>query len=210
MIQYSRLPEFRDRLVLLERYDVDLARSLVQGCDVWLNTPLRPLEASGTSGMKAAANGALHCSVLDGWWWEAYRPDAGWAIGRDRVNDDPELQDALDAASLYDLLENEISPPSTTVTPTACPAINGSPAMKASIAAYAPVFNTSRMVERLRDAGVRPGGTRWAKLLARDGLELAKGTRPGCDVVNDGWNNVGPVDVHDDIPPPRRRWVAFP
>ncbi|MBE0608349.1 MAG: alpha-glucan family phosphorylase, partial [Dehalococcoidia bacterium] len=110
VLQFSRRPEFRDRLILLERYDIDLARSLVQGADVWLNTPLRPLEASGTSGMKSVANGGLHMSVMDGWWWEAYRPGLGWAIGRDRLDDDPEAQDAFDADSVYDLIENELVP----------------------------------------------------------------------------------------------------
>jgi starch phosphorylase len=198
VIQYSRLPEFRDRLVLLERYDVDLARSLVQGCDVWLNTPLRPLEASGTSGMKAAANGALQCSVLDGWWWEGYRSDAGWAIGRDRVDDDPELQDALDAASLYSLLENDIS------TAFYDRDADGIPRqwiakMKASIAAYAPVFNTSRMVAEYAVRAYAPAAHSWHNLLA-NGLEVAKEQAAWLRRIKDGWNNVQVLAVRDDVP----------
>ncbi|MBU0742456.1 alpha-glucan family phosphorylase [bacterium] len=106
----SRRPEFHGRLVLVEGYDIDLARHLVQGCDIWLNTPRRPLEASGTSGMKAAANGALNLSVLDGWWCEGYEENNGWAIGNGKNYDDPERQDDDDAESLYTLLEEQIVP----------------------------------------------------------------------------------------------------
>ncbi len=102
--------ETAGRLVFLEDYDINLARYLVQGVDLWLNTPRRPMEASGTSGMKAALNGVLNCSVLDGWWREAYNGRNGWAIGDDRDYDSPEAQDAADAQSLYALLENEIIP----------------------------------------------------------------------------------------------------
>jgi starch phosphorylase len=102
------------RLVFLEDYDMNLARYLVQGVDVWMNTPRRPLEASGTSGMKAALNGALNFSILDGWWREAYNGENGWAIGEDRGVDSQaqpeEDQDREDAASLYEVLENEIIP----------------------------------------------------------------------------------------------------
>lgn len=98
------------RLVFVEDYDMNLARYLVQGVDVWLNTPRRPLEASGTSGMKAGLNGALNFSVLDGWWRESYNGRNGWAIGEDREQGLPEVQDAADAETLYSTLENEIIP----------------------------------------------------------------------------------------------------
>jgi starch phosphorylase len=98
------------RLVFLEDYDINLARYLVQGVDVWMNTPRRPMEASGTSGMKAALNGALNFSVLDGWWREAYNGRNGWAIGEDRELESQSVQDAQDAESLYTTLENEIVP----------------------------------------------------------------------------------------------------
>jgi len=97
-------------LVFLEDYDMNLARYLLQGVDVWLNTPRRPNEASGTSGMKAAMNGVLNFSVLDGWWREGYNGSNGWAIGEDRDYDNPDLQDQADAESLYDSLENQIIP----------------------------------------------------------------------------------------------------
>jgi len=98
------------RLVFVEDYDMNLARYLVQGVDVWMNTPRRPYEASGTSGMKAALNGALNFSVLDGWWREAYNGHNGWSIGQDRDLDSPSVQDEEDADSLYDTLENQIIP----------------------------------------------------------------------------------------------------
>ena len=101
---------FCGRIVFLENYDLNIARLLVQGVDIWMNTPRRPNEASGTSGMKAALNGTLNFSVLDGWWREGYNGSNGWAIGNDEDYDDPDEQDAKDAASLYDTLEHEIIP----------------------------------------------------------------------------------------------------
>jgi starch phosphorylase len=98
------------RIVFLEDYDLNIARLLVQGVDVWMNTPRRPNEASGTSGMKAAINGTLNFSVLDGWWREGFNGNNGWAIGNDEDYDDPNKQDEVDAASLYNTLENEIIP----------------------------------------------------------------------------------------------------
>jgi starch phosphorylase len=102
--------ETNGRLVFLEDYDMNVARYLVQGVDVWLNTPRRPMEASGTSGMKAALNGVLNCSVLDGWWREAYNGHNGWAIGEDKDIVASDAQDQVDALSLYSTLENEIVP----------------------------------------------------------------------------------------------------
>lgn len=112
IVNLARRPEIRRRIVFLEDYDMAVSRCLVQGCDVWLNTPLRPMEASGTSGMKAAANGALNVSTLDGWWDEAWRESdsalIGWAIGDGEHNPDRDYQDQLDAEALYHLLENDV------------------------------------------------------------------------------------------------------
>jgi starch phosphorylase len=108
--QEVKRAELGGRMVFVEDYDINLARYLVQGVDVWLNTPLRPMEASGTSGMKAALNGGLNFSVLDGWWREAYNGRNGWAIGKDADGDSPEQQDQEDAESLYRILEDEIIP----------------------------------------------------------------------------------------------------
>ena len=106
----SLSPEFRGRIVFLEDYDIRVGRHLVQGVDLWLNTPLRPHEASGTSGMKAAINGGLNCSVLDGWWCEGYDPSHGWAIGEPREYSDAEAQNHEDAEALYRVLADEIVP----------------------------------------------------------------------------------------------------
>jgi starch phosphorylase len=106
----SRSPQLRGRVFILEDYDMRVARSLVQGVDVWLNNPRRPLEASGTSGMKAAANGAINCSVLDGWWDEGWDGTNGWAIGGRTIDGNEAHQDYLDAEDLYRLLEEEIAP----------------------------------------------------------------------------------------------------
>ena len=110
IIEVSRRPEFLGKIIFLENYDMHLARRLVSGVDIWLNTPTRPLEASGTSGEKALMNGVLNFSVLDGWWLEGYREGAGWALTDKRTYQNQEHQDQLDAATIYSMLENEIMP----------------------------------------------------------------------------------------------------
>lgn len=110
IVHFSQKPEVRSRIVFLEDYDMTMARYMTSGSDVWLNTPRRPLEASGTSGMKAGMNGVLNCSILDGWWDEAANPDIGWAIGKGEEYLDEELQDEVESKALYDLLEREIIP----------------------------------------------------------------------------------------------------
>lgn len=110
IVHVAQEPGLRERIVFIEDYDMHVARYLVQGADVWLNVPRRPLEASGTSGMKAAANGVLNLSVLDGWWAEGYAPECGWAIGDGEEYDDPDEQDAVEGEALYSLLEREVAP----------------------------------------------------------------------------------------------------
>ena len=110
IIHISRMPEFVGKIIFLEGYNMELAKLLVQGVDIWLNTPTRPKEASGTSGMKAALNGVLNLSVLDGWWAEGYLADAGWALPLEASYSDSALQDELDAETIYNLLETEIVP----------------------------------------------------------------------------------------------------
>ena len=109
IIEFSRKPEFIGKIIFLENYDMILAKKLISGCDVWLNTPTRPLEASGTSGEKAIMNGVLNCSVLDGWWAEGYVEGAGWALSEEITYTDNYLQDRLDAATLYALFEDQIA-----------------------------------------------------------------------------------------------------
>ncbi|MCB0631814.1 MAG: alpha-glucan family phosphorylase [Saprospiraceae bacterium] len=110
ILNISKQPEFQGKIIFLENYNMEMAKLLVQGVDVWLNTPTRPLEASGTSGMKAALNGVMNFSVLDGWWAEGYRDDAGWALPLERTFAEQNLQDELDAESIYNILEQHIIP----------------------------------------------------------------------------------------------------
>jgi starch phosphorylase len=137
--------EFKGRLVFLEDYDIEIGRMLVQGCDVWLNTPRRPQEASGTSGQKNPINGGINVSILDGWWVEGHRGDNGWAIGDGRVGADTAVQDHEDALSLYRVLEEE-------VVPRVFARDEGGPprlwvqTMKASIESVVSPFSAHRMV----------------------------------------------------------------
>lgn len=110
IVHISKRPEFAGKIIFLEGYNMEMAKFLVQGVDVWLNTPTRPKEASGTSGMKAAMNGVVNFSVLDGWWAEGYQPNAGWALPLERTYDDQGLQDELDAETLYNVFETQIVP----------------------------------------------------------------------------------------------------
>ena len=110
IVHYAAQPEIRSKIVFLENYDIGIAKYLVSGADLWLNTPRRPMEASGTSGMKAAINGVLNCSILDGWWAEGYDPDHGWAIGGGEEYNDEVEQDEIESQLLYNLLEQEIIP----------------------------------------------------------------------------------------------------
>ncbi|MEN8120207.1 MAG: alpha-glucan family phosphorylase [Bacteroidota bacterium] len=110
IIGLSKNPEFLGKIIFLENYDIELAKKLVRGVDIWLNTPTRPLEASGTSGMKAVMNGVLNLSILDGWWVEGYRKNAGWALDEKRTYENQDNQNELDSETIYNLLENEIAP----------------------------------------------------------------------------------------------------
>ncbi len=135
------------RLVFLEDYDMNVARYLIQGVDVWLNTPRRPNEASGTSGMKAAINGVLNFSVLDGWWREGFNGDNGWSIGDDSEFTDPNLQDEADAESLYDTLENSIVPLYYTARTADGMPVDWIAKIKESIRTLAPQFTMRRMLK---------------------------------------------------------------
>ena len=159
IVRASRLDAFRGRILFLEDYDMSVARALVSGVDVWLNTPRRPLEASGTSGMKAAINGALHASVLDGWWAEAYSGDNGFAIGHGEEYADTEHGDRVEAELLYRLLEEEIVPLFYDRGADGLP--HGWIArMKRSIAGSGAFFNTTRMVAEYTQKLYAPAAAR--------------------------------------------------
>ncbi|MFH2096002.1 MAG: alpha-glucan family phosphorylase, partial [Bacteroidota bacterium] len=146
IVEVSKRPEFLGKIVFLENYDIELARKLVQGVDIWLNTPTRPLEASGTSGMKAVMNGALHFSVLDGWWVEGYKEGAGWALPEERTYDNQSFQDDLDAETIYTMLENEVIPLFYDRNEKGIPEA-WIKFVKNSIALVAPEFTTQRMLD---------------------------------------------------------------
>jgi starch phosphorylase len=146
IVEISRRPEFLGKIIFLENYDMRLAKRLISGVDIWLNTPTRPLEASGTSGEKAEMNGVLNFSVLDGWWYEGYREGAGWALTEKRTYDNQQFQDQLDAATIYTMLENEVIPLYYAKNDK-----NYSPEwvqyIKNSIAEIAPNYTTKRMFD---------------------------------------------------------------
>jgi glycogen phosphorylase len=145
VVDFAREPAAAGRVVFLEDYEMTLARRLVQGVDVWLNTPRRPLEASGTSGMKAALNGVLNCSILDGWWAEAYSPECGFAIGDSEVEETDALQDEADAEALYAVLEEQVLPAYYERDDAGLPQ-RWIALMRESIAELGPRFGTARMV----------------------------------------------------------------
>ncbi|XHC25545.1 alpha-glucan family phosphorylase [Phycisphaerales bacterium ac7] len=142
-------PAFR-RIVFLEDYDMDVARRMIQGCDLWLNTPRRGMEASGTSGMKAAMNGCINCSILDGWWDEAYRPELGFAIGKGEYYDDHAMEDAIESRALYDLLERQILPEFYSRNQSGVPK-TWIARVKACMRHLTPEFSTNRMVADYTD-----------------------------------------------------------
>ncbi len=172
IVHISRQEPFKRSLLFLEDYDINVARYLVQGVDIWLNTPLRPMEASGTSGMKVSANGGLNVSIPDGWWAEAYRPDLGWSIGAGEAYDDLEYQNRVESQALYDLLEKDIVPlfykRGRDNLPREWIAM-----MKASIRDLAPLFSSNRMVHDYAANFYAPAARQWDRLTADD-LSLAR------------------------------------
>jgi starch phosphorylase len=150
VIWATMTPGLSENVAFIEEYDINVARYLVHGVDVWLNNPRRPLEASGTSGMKASLNGIPNASVLDGWWAEAYNRKNGWAIGDVAAWDNPDAQDANDAQSLYTLLEQEIVPRYYRRGPDGIPH-DWVMTMKEAIVSCAPAFSMRRMLAEYVD-----------------------------------------------------------
>jgi glycogen phosphorylase len=145
VVRLAREEKFRNKIVFLEDYDINIGRYMVQGSDVWLNTPTRPKEASGTSGMKTVPNGCLNISVLDGWWDEAYNGNNGWTIGHGEEYEDWDYQNAMESESLYNILENEIIPMFYTRGADGIPR-EWVARIKESMKTISPIFNTNRMV----------------------------------------------------------------
>ena len=196
VVEISRRPEFLGKIIFLENYDMRLARRMIAGVDIWLNTPTRPLEASGTSGQKAELNGTLNFSVLDGWWLEGYKKDAGWALTDKRTYENQEHQDELDASTMYSLLENEIVPAYYNRN------ANGIPEkwvkfMKNSIADIAPRFTTKRMLDDYISKFYTKQYERTLKLKKSD-YKLAREISVWKDKVIAGWNDVEVISA--DLP----------
>ncbi|MGD2035054.1 MAG: alpha-glucan family phosphorylase [Bacteroidales bacterium] len=194
ILEISKKPEFLGKILFLQNYSIGLAKLLVSGADIWINTPTRPLEASGTSGEKAVMNGTLHFSVLDGWWVEGYQPDAGWALTNERTYENQEFQDDLDAEIVYSLLENEILPAfykrnEAGVSPEWVMFI------KNSIAKVAPKFTTRRMINDYVKQYYTKQYKRLTKIREKD-YEAAKQISSWKKRISRTWNDIEVIDVH--------------
>lgn len=198
IVQISRMPQFQGKIIFLEDYNMIVAKRLVTGVDIWLNTPTRPLEASGTSGEKAEMNGVLNFSVLDGWWYEGYRFDekAGWALTDKRTFTDQSQQDRLDAATIYSMLENEIIP-----LYFAKNSLGYSPEwvqyIKRSIGHIAPHFTMKRMIDDYISRFYDKEAARFKRLSA-NGDALAKEIVAWKEKVAAAWDGVK-VDSLDGV-----------
>jgi starch phosphorylase len=200
VVHFARQPEFRQRIVFLEDYDIKVGRYLYQGVDVWLNTPRRPLEASGTSGMKATANGAINISILDGWWDEAYDGTNGWAIGRGEEYEDTGYQDAVESQALYQILESDAVPMFYDRTRDGLPR-KWIRRMKHAMRTVCPVFSTTRMVREYTERLYLPAGRRW-ETLGADRLARACTLAKWQERVRSAWKDVAVRGVHTDTVTP--------
>jgi len=198
LTSYIQSEEFRHKIVFLEDYDMHIASMLVQGVDVWLNNPRRPREASGTSGMKAGANGVLNLSILDGWWDEAYDPELGWAIGRreEYPEERKAEQDRIEAEELYHLLESEIIPLFFRRGPSDVPH-RWIQKMKNSIKNLGPVFNTNRMVREYFTGYYLPATER-SQRLAANNMETAKSLAAWKEKILRHWSKVKFLKVESE------------
>jgi starch phosphorylase len=197
LVHFASDPELRGRFVFIEDYDMEIARLLVQGVDVWLNNPRRPLEACGTSGMKAALNGALNCSILDGWWDECFDGRNGWAIGTRHVHEDADYQDKVDASALFNLLEREIAPRFYDRSEGPVPR-RWIERIKASITSLGEFVTAKRMVrdyvERFYDPAAAQGDG-----MAADGYARARALGGWKRNISECWNDVAVLDVEGEV-----------
>ena len=195
IFEISQRPEFLGKIIFLEDYDMQLARRLVSGVDIWMNTPTRPLEASGTSGEKAEMNGVVNLSVLDGWWVEGYREGAGWALPQERTYDNQSYQDQLDATTIYNLLENEIIP-----LYYGCNKKGYSEdwikVVKNSIATIAPHYTMKRQLDDYYEKFYNKQAKRFKKLAA-NGNKLAKEIALWKENVAERWDAIHVVSKDD-------------
>ena len=192
IFEISRMPQFLGKIIFLEDYDMQLARRLVSGVDIWMNTPTRPLEASGTSGEKAEMNGVVNLSVLDGWWVEGYREGAGWALPQERTYQNQGYQDQLDAATIYTLLENEIIPLYYNKGKKGY-SEKWVKVIKNSITTIAPHYTMKRQLDDYFDKFYIKEANRFKKLSANDN-RLAKEIALWKEAVAERWDSIRVVD----------------
>ncbi|UKK78371.1 alpha-glucan family phosphorylase [Segatella baroniae B14] len=197
IFEISQRPEFLGKIIFLEDYDMRLARRLVSGVDIWMNTPTRPLEASGTSGEKAEMNGVVNLSVLDGWWVEGYREGAGWALPQKRTYENQEYQDRLDAATIYSLLENDIIPMYYSKNEKGY-SEDWIKVVKNSIATIAPHYTMKRQLDDYYDKFYIKEAARFKKLSANDN-QLAKQIALWKETVAERWDSIHVVSKNDEV-----------
>ena len=195
IVNASRDSDFRHSIVFLENYDMNVARYMVQGVDVWLNNPRRPKEASGTSGMKVIYNGGLNCSIPDGWWAEAYRPEVGWSIGNGEQygEDEWEHQDYIESQALYNILEQDIIESFYNRSRDGLPR-EWIDRIKTSMIELAPFFTTYRMVQQYTDQFYMPR-FKVAQDMSRPNFDKAIAFSEWRETLNHVWNQVHVVDV---------------
>lgn len=193
IVEISKRPEFLGKILFIQNYDMNLAKIMLQGVDVWMNTPTRPLEASGTSGEKGVMNGTIHFSVLDGWWVEGYKKDAGWALPQENAYDVNELQDELDAETIYNILEEEILPAFYDRNAGGVPEKWVS-YIKNTFAQVAPNFTTSRMIRDYHTRFYNPQAERSARLISSD-YKLAKEIAKWKRDISSVWEQIEVKDV---------------
>ncbi len=197
IFEISQRPEFLGKIIFLEDYDMQLARRLVSGVDIWMNTPTRPLEASGTSGEKAEMNGVVNLSVLDGWWVEGYRQGAGWALKQERTYQNQGYQDQLDAATIYSLLENEILPLYYNRNEQGF-SEGWIKTIKNSIATIAPHYTMKRQLDDYYDKFYTKEAANFKKLSA-DNNRLAKELAAWKEAVAQRWDSIRVVSKDDSV-----------
>ncbi len=198
LIELAGREDMRRKVVFLEDYDMRVARTLVQGCDVWLNTPRRPLEASGTSGMKAPVNGGINLSIVDGWWAEGFTGDNGWAIGHGEEYEDHEYQDEVESRALFGLLEQEVIPLFYRRGGDGLPH-DWIAMMRNSIRTVCPVFNTNRMVREYLERYYLPAAMQW-HFLSAEGAREAKELVTWREFVSRVWHQLQITDVRTHGP----------
>lgn len=212
IFEISRMPQFLGKIIFLEDYDMQLARRLVSGVDIWMNTPTRPLEASGTSGEKAELNGVVNLSVLDGWYVEGYCKGAGWALPEKRTYKDQNYQDQLDAATIYSLLENEIAPLFFNKDAKTGYSKEWIQVVKNSIATIAPHYTMKRQLDDYFDKFYNRQAKRFAELCSKDN-KLAKELAAWKEQVAEKWDAINVVaknvDALHDVTTGKKAKLSF-